>query len=175
MALHFHHLPLEVFARGTPETTPLAVAASSSRIAAIVATNRQAAERGVRCGMAVSAAWVLAPDLRVVARDEATERTALRRVAAWALQFTSVSSVAEPMDVLLEVGGSLKLFGGLENLSERIRNGLADLGYEASIACAPTPLAAQLFACAGLEIRIRHADTLRHELTAVRRFCHRPL
>jgi protein ImuB len=164
MALHFRHLPLEVFARGTPEITPLAVAASSSRIAVIVATNRQSAERGVRCGMAVSAAWGLASDLRVVARDEAAERAVLRRVAAWALQFTSVSSVAEPMDVLLDVGGSLKLFGGLENLSERIRNGLADLGYEASIACAPTPLAAQLFACAGLDIRIRHPDTLRHEL-----------
>jgi len=164
MALHFRHLPLEVFARGTPETTPLAVAASSSRIAAIVATNRQSAERGVRCGMSVSAAWGLASDLRVVTRDEAAERAVLRRVAAWALQFTSISSVAEPMDVLLEVGRSLKLFGGLENLRKRIRNGLADLGYEASIACAPTPLAAQWFARAGLEICIRHADTLRHEL-----------
>jgi protein ImuB len=165
MALHFRHLPLEIFARGMPETTPLAVVSSSYRTAVIVAMNRQSAECGVRCGMGVSAALALASDLRVLARDEAAEREALRRVAAWALQFTSVSSVSEPMDVLLEVAGSLKLFGGLENLRERIRNGLAGLGYKTSIACAPTPLAAQWFARAGLEVHIRHTDALRDELS----------
>lgn len=164
MALHFRHLPLEVFSRGAPATLLLAVASSSDQSAAIVALNRQAAERGVRCGMPASAAWALASGLRVVVRDEAAERAALRRVAAWALRFTSAASVAEPADVLLEAGGSLELFGGLENLRRRIRNGLADLGYEASIACAPTPLAAQWFARAGLEISVQHADALRHEL-----------
>ena len=164
MALHFSRLPLEVFARGAPGTPPLAVASASGRAAVIVATDRQAAERGVRRGMSTATACALASGLRILARDAAIERTALKRVAAWALQFTSAASIAEPADVLLEAEGSQKLFGSLENLRRRIRAGLVELGYEASIACAPTPLAAQLFAHAGLEICIRDAGMLRDEL-----------
>jgi protein ImuB len=164
MALHFRCLPLEIFSRGLPGTIPLAVASPSGRGAVIVALNQQAAHHGVHRGMPLSAAWALASGLRTAMRDEAAERAALRRIAAWALQFTSTASVAEPADVLLEVGGSLALFGGLINLDERIRSGLSDLGYESSIACAPTPLAAQLLARAGLEICVQHTDALRHEL-----------
>jgi protein ImuB len=164
LALHFRHLPLEIFARGAAETTALAVASSPGQDAVIVALNRKSAERGVRCGMTASAAQALASDLRIFVRDEAAEDAALKRVATWASQFTSLSSIVERA-VLLEVKGSLKLFGSLGKLDSRIRNGLADLGYDVSIACAPTPLAARLLARAGMEVRIRHADALRHALS----------
>jgi protein ImuB len=164
MALHFSHLSLEVFARGAPEAVPLAVASSSGQAAVIVAVNQPSAERGIRCGMPASTAWALVPGLRIVTRDEAAERAALQHVAAWALQFTSRASVAEPADILLEAWGSRKLFGSLGNLEQRIRDGVVALGHRASIACAPTPLAAQLFARAGLEIRVGDAGMLRDEL-----------
>ena len=66
--------------------------------------------------------------------------------------------------VLLEIEGSLKLFGGLGKLYQHIARGIAELGFNAQIACAPTPLAAQWFACAGLAIRVQHQDALRHAL-----------
>ena len=94
-------------------------------------------------------------------RDVDAERTALERVAAWALQFTPVVSLAPPAEVVLEIAGSVKLFGGFNRLLTRIENGLAELGYGVMLACSPTPLAAQLFARAALPARIRHHDALR--------------
>jgi protein ImuB len=54
-----------------------------------------------------------------------------------------------PDGLLLEVAASLRLFGGLESLQHRIAAGCAELGFAASLACAPTPLAARLLARAG--------------------------
>lgn len=164
LALHLRSLPLEIFTRGGPQTTPLAVASSAGNNATVVACNHAARRHGVRSGMPVSAAWALVSDLRITRRDAAAERAALERVAAWALQFTPAVSIAPPADMLLELAGSLKLFGGLHRLCAQVEKGLAALGYNASIACAPTPFAAQLFARAGLAVRIQHRDALYYSL-----------
>ncbi|HKA41486.1 MAG TPA: DNA polymerase Y family protein [Burkholderiales bacterium] len=138
----------------------LAVAASSDAHAELVACNRKAHDRGVRTGMAVAAASALAADLRVLTRDPALERAALERIASWAIQFTSAVSIASAAEVLLEIEGSLKLFGGLSRLWSRIEQELDLLGYAVSMACAPTPFAAQLFTRSGLPVRIQHNDAL---------------
>ena len=164
LALHFFRLPLDTFARGASGSGPLAVASSPGSCATLVACNRAARARGVRSGLTVAAAWALASDLKIAVRDEIAERAALERVAAWSFQFTPTASISAPADVLLEVEGSLKLFGGLGPLRRSIEQGLAELGYGACVACAPTPLAAQLFARAGLATRIQHGDALHHEL-----------
>jgi protein ImuB len=51
--------------------------------------------------------------------------------------------------VLLETAGSMKLFHGLEALAGSLRYGIADLGYDAVMAGAPTPRAASWLALAG--------------------------
>ena len=164
LALRFSSLPLEIFSRGTRSPGPLAVASSTGARAEIVACNRKAHDRGVRAGMPVTAASALAADLRILARDPAAERAALERMAACAIQFTPVVSVAPPAEVLLEIAGSLRLFGGLSRLWARIERELDVHGYAVAIACAPTPLAAQLFARAGLPVKIQHRDALRSSL-----------
>jgi len=161
LALHFPALALDVFTRGAREPRPLAIASSIGHNATVFACNRPARSRGVRPGMPLAAACALASDLKVIARDPAAERAALARVAAWALQFTPTVSIAPPAEVLLEIAGSLRLFAGLNRLRARIEQGIAELGYDSALACAPTPLAAQLFARAGLPARIRHHDALR--------------
>jgi len=161
LALRFPLLPLEIFARGTKCPGPLAVAASGAAHAEIVTCSVEARRHGVQPGMAVAAAWAVASGLRVFARDEAAEQAALERVAAWALQFTPTVCVAAPSEVLLEVGGSLRLFGGLSRLWSEIERRLVAIGYTARLAAAPTPLAAQWFTRAGLSPRIRHPDALR--------------
>jgi len=160
MALHFHSLPLEIFARGVPQTVLLAVVSSSGVNATVVACNSAARRCGVRDGMPVSAAWALASDLKIAVRDAGAERAALERIAAWALQFTPTVNITPPADVLLELAGSLKLFGGLHHLRVQVRKGLSAIGYSAVIACAPTPFAAQLFARAGLSVKIERQDAL---------------
>jgi protein ImuB len=164
LALHLSRLSLDTFARGAFGSGPLAVASSPGSSATLVACNRAARARGVRGGMTIAAAWALASDLKIAVRDEIAERAALERVAAWSFQFTPTASISAPAEVLLEVEGSLKLFGGLGPLRRSIEQGLAELGYGACVACAPTPLAAQLFARAGLATRIQHGDALHHEL-----------
>ena len=67
---------------------------------------------------------------------------ALAPIAAWACQFTPRVSLEAPQELLLEVQGSLRLYGGLEALHERLAAGLLALGFPATIAAASTPRAA---------------------------------
>jgi len=66
----------------------------------------------------------------------------LEAIAAWACQFTPKVSLEPPQGLLLEVGGSLRLFGGMGALAERIGAGIASMGFQAGIATAGTPRAA---------------------------------
>lgn len=168
LALHFSSLPLEVFARAARRTAPLAVISTSGQQVDVVACNEAARVAGVRPGMAAAAASALAADLTVVERDAAAERAALERIAAWAIQFTPAVSIAAPSEVLLEIEGSLKIFDGLNALWKALASGLKALGFHAEMACAPTPLAAQWFARAGLEVRLRHANAIEVALAQLR-------
>src|SRR5436190_9318637 len=165
LALRFALLPLEVYTRAVQPAAgrasrPLAVASSTGTQGEIVACNEAAQSRGVRAGMPLAAASALASGLVIVPRDTAAESAALERIAAWAIQFTPAVSIVEPTEVLLEIAGSLTLFGGLRNLWNALAEGLHGLGYAASMACAPTPLAAQWFARARLPMRLQHRDAL---------------
>lgn len=66
----------------------------------------------------------------------------LQRLAMRALRFTPRVSLVPPDGLLLEVRASLHLFGGVEGLQRALRRECADLALAASVAFAPTPLAA---------------------------------
>ena len=66
----------------------------------------------------------------------------LEPIAAWACQFTPKVSLEPPHGLLLEAQGSLRYFGGADGLLGRIRAGLDELGFEASVAPAATARAA---------------------------------
>jgi len=66
----------------------------------------------------------------------------LEAIGAWACQFTPKVSLEPPRALLLEVEGSLRLFGGLEALKARLHSGIEDMGFSASLASAATPRAA---------------------------------
>src|SRR3954471_10208645 len=66
----------------------------------------------------------------------------LEHLAAWACQFTPRVSLEPPQALLAEVQGSLRYFGGFEGLLAELRAGLAQTGFEASLAAAATPRAA---------------------------------
>ena len=93
--------------------------------------NTAATRLGIAPGMRVSAALALANGLRVLQRDVPAEHNALERLAAWSGQYSSLVHVVTPQTLLLEVGGSLRLFGDLPSLLARIEFGIAELGYAA--------------------------------------------
>lgn len=146
MALCFPRLSLEARLRGlaSPDAAREAWAVTENR--SVLACNAAAEAAGVRPGSRLAAAWALAPQLRVLPRHAAAEKEALEAIAAWACQFTSRVSLEPPQCLLLEVEGSLRLFGGCGRLMERLRGGLAQLGFEALLAAGPTPRAALWFA-----------------------------
>ena len=69
-------------------------------------------------------------------------RGTLEAIAAWACQFTPKVSLEPPQGLLLEVEGSLRLFGGLAPLTGKLQRGMQEMGVQASTASAATPRAA---------------------------------
>jgi protein ImuB len=154
-------LPLDVFARAqspADAAKPFAVA-TGGRTPRIVSANAGARDAGIRTGQLVSASLALSPDLVLRDRDSDAETAALAAVATWATQFTPAVALAPPDAVLVEIGGSLRLFDGLSKLTARLSGGVRDLGYAARLALAPTPTAALLFARA--ELAVRHVPEQR--------------
>jgi protein ImuB len=151
VALCLPRLPLEARLRGRapPETADEPWAVVDNRL--VLVCNGAAEAQGVRPGIALAAAWMLAPQLRILPRDAAAESRALEAIASWACQFTAKVSLEPPQGVLLEVAGSLRLFGGAARLMARLRSGLVDLGFEALLAAGPTARAAFWLARGGGE------------------------
>jgi protein ImuB len=128
--------------------------------------------------MKLSAAYALLPGLCVLARSLPLESRTLESLALWAEQFTPTLSLVPPAAepplsarsrgtavpstgaLLLEIGGCLKLFGGLEALAMRVRDGLTALGFDAVLACAPTPAGALMLARNGLEAFVTDQEAL---------------
>jgi protein ImuB len=141
-------LPLDVFARAlspADAARPFAVA-TGGHYPRIVAVNEAARDAAIAPGQLVSAALARAPGIVLRDRDPQLETAALAGVAAWVTQFTPMVSLAPPDAVLAEIGGSLRLFGGLPRLTARLARGAHELGYSMRLARAPTPLAALLLA-----------------------------
>jgi len=170
LALHLPCLALEVLQRGQPgdtalrhPTPPLAVTAPSPAPRILLA-DTTAVRQGVRPGMTLSAAYALVPGLVARVRDPGLEACALESLALWAGQFTPTISLAPADALLLEIGGCLRLFDGLDALLARARQGVGSLGFDAVLACAPTPSGALMLARNGLETHAADLVTLRHWL-----------
>ena len=159
LALHLPGLPLQVCTRadGSAEI-PIAVfsqagasppsggRAGGSRV---VAANPRALAAGIHPGLGLASALALAPDLVTRPREVRGEAALLTELACWAAQFTPQIALDPPDCVLLDVGASLKLFGGIGELMQRIAHAVAALGLELALAAAPTPLAARWLAVCG--------------------------
>ncbi len=157
-------LPLEVFARSlSPADAARAFAVTTGgHYPRIVAANAAAHDAAIAPQQLVSAALARAPGIVLRDRDPQQEDAALAAIAAWATQFTPAISLAPPDAVLAEIGGSLRLFGGLKRLTTELARGARDLGYTTRLALAPTPLAALLLAradCPVAAVRLPLLDT----------------
>ena len=154
IALHLPLLSLESFAATLPPeagNAPLALMDAQ----AILHVNAAARALGVRPGFKRATALALAPQLTFGQADPARDAQALAAVAHVALAFTPSVSIQPPSDaipddsphtVLLEVQASLRYFGGLTTLLQRLQDALAPLGHCVHIVSARTALGAALLA-----------------------------
>jgi protein ImuB len=101
--------------------------------------------------MSINGALALVPALHTLARDLRRERQLLEALARRSLYFSPRVSLEPPDAVLLEVRGSLRLFGGARALCARLQQELAaSTGATIRMAITPAPLASLWFARAGL-------------------------
>ena len=167
LAIHLPLLPLQSLAMQGEAQSPLAVSETRGRRQRVLLCNPAATALGVSAGMPVSAARALSTALRVVGRDPAREAAALQGLALWAGRFSSQIALAAPAALLLELGGSLRLFGGVAALLSLIRSGLDELGYQARLCLAPTAAGALLLAQNGCQGVVDDLQALRQALAEV--------
>ena len=117
----------------------------------VAAANTAAAEAGIGRGTKLSTAMALAASLQVFERAAPRERASLEALASSAATFTSTVSIEAPESVLLEVAGSLKLFGSFEVIKAKLRDELARHHRDFRLCAAPTATAALWLARAASE------------------------
>jgi protein ImuB len=108
----------------------------------VVASSQAAVDAGVVAGTKLSTALALVASLRVLERAPSLELASLESLASWAETLTSIVSLEAPESVLLEVAGSLKLFGSLEAIQAKLSEQLARRYRDFRLCAAPTATAA---------------------------------
>jgi protein ImuB len=132
----------------------------------IVDAAARALQAGVRRGQSLAAAQSLFPALQPVAHDPAHARALRELLASWAYGYSSQVSLRETDALLIEIGGSLSLFGPWPRLERRWRAELRELGITHRLAAAPTALGALALARAQDGVLIATLPTL-HQALAV--------
>jgi protein ImuB len=140
LCVHLPLLPVDVLDIGAG--IPCAVVETVHNRPQVLACNAAAARFGVRPGLALPAALALCAELDVRERDRRAECARLNDIAAAAWQLSATVSLYDAGSIVLEIGGSLKLFNGLGGALRRAREVFAKCGAEFVFAVAGTPRAA---------------------------------
>ena len=155
-------LPLEAL-RSEETDRPFVVTACEGSARWIVCCNPAAERARLKPDMNYTVALALCPDVQKLERSPAAETAALERLAGWAYQFSSTVILGEvPLDfrqarssaLWLEIGGSLKLFGGFRNFIAALERELELLHYSYQLGIGPTLEGAALLARAGIRVVI---------------------
>lgn len=137
-------LPLEVFRpKWLPEPAAGSVALEKDKVVIADAAARAA---GIRLGMKRGGVLTLSADVLMHERDAAREAEARREVGVALMRFSPDVALAEEATVIVEVGASLRLFGGVRALCRQARAILDALGFTARMSVAPTGQGAWLLA-----------------------------
>ena len=148
ISVYLPELSLQSHARGALghlHEVPLVISDGVASRPHVHAANPCARAAGITSLMPVAAAQARAAQLLVVSREPAREQETLREIATWLAQFTPMVC-PEKSGASLEISSSLRLFGGIARLANRIRTGITSLGLHAALGIAPTPMAAYLLA-----------------------------
>ena len=131
---------------GADPAAPIALIEGPPQRRVIHSCTASANKTGIRPGQPLAAARALLPNL--VALDDDPKRTdALRDLlVAWAYGYSSDVAWLGNDALVLEVGGSLGLFGPWPDFERRLRADLSDIGVTHRIALTPLPRAACVFA-----------------------------
>jgi protein ImuB len=143
LAIHLPRLALDaLISAPSPRPSPVVVIDAEQRQQNVLAGNEAAYAAGVRPGQSLNTAIAFASQLEILPRNVVQERARLAQLAAWCQRFTPLVSLEPGNELLLEVKGSLHLFGGARSLLAQIAAGLREQNFAAQLALTPTPRSA---------------------------------
>jgi protein ImuB len=105
----------------------------------IVSVDEAAQRLGLSCGMTVTHAQSLVPDLRVVDARPDDDNEALVRLALWCTMYSPLVTPNPPDGVFIDIAGSAHLFQGEAALLEDLKRRLTAAGIASKAAVADTP------------------------------------
>lgn len=135
-----------VLRRCAEPDAPRALVAGPRQRRMLHAVNPAARALGLRRGMALATAQALARGFATVEHDPDDEARWHQFLAAWAYRFSSQVSTQYPHALIVEIEGSLGLFGPWPRFEARLREELTALGFRHRIVAAPNPVAARALA-----------------------------
>ena len=146
LALHFPRLGLEERLVAIGDAEAPAVLVADNRV---VQANEPARQADIAPGCTLATAHSILPALKHFNHDPSAQRKRLATLGLMGYRFTAKVSLAPPDALLLEVRGSLRLFGGMKALADEFANECRRFGHEPRLAAASTPLAALVLARSG--------------------------
>jgi protein ImuB len=141
IAVYLPNLAFDVFGREVSDEPAVVVEPLHGQIY-VVAVNRFARRCGIVPGAKLNSAFALAASLRVFERSVRREQASLESLSAWAQRLTSTVSPSPPDTVLLEVAGSVRLFGSLAAIQHKLDEELARRRWTRRLCAAPTAMSA---------------------------------
>lgn len=160
--LHAALSALTTEARARLEAQPVVIV-DDDRRGTIVTCNAEAISLGIRPGHSLNACIALCADTHFLPRHHVRERLLLDEIALLAQRYTSSVSLQPPNELLLEVRGSLRLFGGITALMDRVRNDLLERGLHTQLVVSATAQSAMWLARAAREsVAVPPRDLLTH-------------
>ncbi|TCO70713.1 Y-family DNA polymerase [Chromatocurvus halotolerans] len=150
LCLRFNRLSLQCLSRD--DDAPRAVVARQR----LLCMNDSSAACGLQPGMGIATARTLCGEqgLQLLERDPAAEARCLQELCCWAYGITPNLYPWRGDCLLLEIGGSLRLFGGLHSLLRQIDRELGQRRYHVNSGVAATPKAAWLLTFAPTDIAL---------------------
>jgi protein ImuB len=141
--------PLQAAARERPELKTLAVpiaihAAEESPVRAqVTAVNRAAAVQGVRCGVGLSQARAICPELLLVPIAEGSLAVAAEALRNAAAQVSPAVEEGPRGSIYAELGSVVRLHGGEREAASELQVAIRHAGLEVFVGVAGTRLAAR--------------------------------
>jgi len=148
LALYFPNLPLEIFERRHQATDQAMVILENNRVCS---RNAAAIECGIELGTTLPTAHSIVTPLMHQPRDPEAESKRLTVLANTLYRFSSYVSIQAPDCVMLEIAGSLKLFGSHSKLMGAAVDLCRSIGHQARGCIAQTPWAAIALARSGVQ------------------------
>jgi protein ImuB len=117
---------------------PLVTAIMQGQRRVVASVDAASARLGLRCGMTVTHAQSLVPDLTVIDAAPEEDEAALHRLAIWCIKYSPLVTPNPPDGIFIDVAGSAHLFRGEAALISDLCRRLESEGIAAKAALADT-------------------------------------